>query len=224
MDDNIYLVFRKYKKKEVQGTDRYVLYGWTKSPHVVSAFQLQRDNKKYRVVQRDYDELKNETTPFISDDLLIQRNMIDYVELTSAQSGDKISLFTTANELNECEKKVQRLFHDLSSISNIKGKGDYLNMIINLDPYYRIPLFYIGYRPEELDILYPSADEQDNIASISYIEDCIDDAYDEICDITDDNQERYHYIPGAMGLDPANISSKVIYSLESFIKVLANDM
>jgi hypothetical protein len=223
MKDDIYLIFRKYKKNERINAERHSLYGWSKSSSAIAAFLAQRDNKKYKVVKYDYEDLKLEV-PYVSNELLTPETMIDYVELTSAQDGSKTYLFTTSNEMMETEKKIQRLFHDLSSTAKINGKGDYLNMIINLNPYYRIPLFYIGYRPEEIDILYPSADESDNIAPLSYIEQCIDDAYEDVNDFTDDNLERYHYLPGQMGLDEANISAKVIYSLESFIKVMVDDM
>jgi hypothetical protein len=221
--ENIYLVFRKYKKTERPNSERSVLYGWTKSSYVMKAFLSQRDNKKYEVIKREYDDIKSEI-PHINYELLVPDKMIDYTIIEVAATGERIPLFMTAVEMNETEKKIQRMFHDLSSVAKIPGKANYVDMIINLDPFYRIPLFFVGYRPEEIDILYPSADDSDNIAPIDYIEQCIDDAYEEVGDPTDDNQERYHYLPGAMGLDDTQVSSKVVYSLESFVKVMADDL
>lgn len=216
-----YLIYRVYSKKERPDTDnRAVLYGWTNSKDVAKAFMKQRSSDKYHLVKLSDEELEEKTT---SDEFTDSNTMIDYVRLKSAKTHEEVSLFITRNELKEAELSIQSKFHEMSSIARITGNGDYLNMIFNLDDYYLNALIYLGYRPPELDILYPSADERDNFSTLYDVEESIEEAYAGMSENPPDGtSERYQSVPGLMTI--SDVASKIIYSLESFIKVLINDL
>ena len=220
-ESNKYLVYRIYTNKERPDIEnRSVFYGWTNSKKVIKVFLKQRNKNKYKVIKMNDEEIIY-NIPY-SDEIITPDSMIDFVKLRSAKTHEEIYFFTTLQEMKEAEIKIQKHFHDMSSIANIQGNGNYLNMIFNLDDYYLNALIYIGYRPPELDILFPSSDERDNFSTMYDVEECIEEAYSGMVEHPPDTAERYQSVPGLITIE--DVASKIIYSIESFIKVLKNDL
>lgn len=213
-----YIVYRVYSKKERPRADeRLSYYGWSESKSVIKAFLQQRSPNKYKV----YKINKEDITPSM-DDINDSYNMIDYIKLKSALTQEEFSLFMTMGEMKECEKRIQRMFIDQCALSNIEGNGNYLEMFMNLDEYYADALFYIGFRPEEIDIMFPSSDYHDDYSNFTKIEEAIDDAYVGAYLHPEETYDKNKFIPGLYAMD--DVSKMLYYSLESFIKVLIDDM
>lgn len=220
-----YIVYRVYKKSErPEVSERYMFYGWTESKSVIKVFLKQRNKKKYEVLKMTDEEVIFNIPN--SDEVITYDTMIDFVKLRSAKTDEEIYFFTTLTEMKEAEISIQRLFHDMSSIDKIRDKGDgrnYLNMIFNLDDYYLSALFYIGYRPPEIDVIFPSASELDNFSTLYEVEESIEDAYSGVADHPiDDMDGRFRNIPGLLTIE--DVASKLIYSIESFVMVLKDNL
>lgn len=220
-----YIVYRIYSKKErPERVERSIFYGWTHSKDIVKIFLKQRNKKKYKVLKMTDEEVIYNIPN--SDETITYDTMIDFVKLRSAKTAEEIYFFTTLREMKEAEINIQRIFHNMSSIDKIKDKGDgrnYLNMIFNLDDYYLSALFYIGYRPPEIDVLFPSASETDNFSTLYEVEESIEDAYSGVAEHPiDDLDGRYRNVPGLITIE--DVASKLIYSIESFVMVLKDDL
>lgn len=212
------MIFRVYTKDERRDPDtRAIFYGWTRNKSVLKGFFSQRDKKKYKVIKMT-DEFIAEQ---FSEDNTDQDTCIDILKIKTIE-GEEVSLFATSREIHQAEIDIQRLFHDKSSLENIKGNGNYISMLLNLDEYYSSALELIGYRPMEVDILFQSADPNDSYNGLYKTEEEIHDAYDGIYTYPDDNEERGLRVEGLSSIE--DISSRVIYSLESFIKVMKDDL
>lgn len=212
---SVFMVFRVYSSKErADPNERNVYYGWSHAKSVVLAFLKQRSKKKYQVqkmnrgtIERIYGEEPDDDTA------------INFVPVKSATTGETVNLFMTKVELLEAEKKIQRLFAQATSLDSAgEDIMEVLELFVNLDPYYGAALYYLGFRPRELDDLFPSADYHDDYGGSLGIEETIESVYQS---------------PGELcpGITPAgqssvvdDISKKIIYSLESFVKVLRDDM
>jgi hypothetical protein len=211
-----YLVYRVYKYDDYH--DGPVLYGWTNSKSVLKAFIKQRDQKKYQVYKRTEDELISE----FSESMPADEIKIDYVKLQSVKTGDSILFFTTLNELQEAEKKIQRIFKDLSSLDRLtenkdsKGIMFYFTMFMNIKEEYADALYDIGYRPKEVDAMF------DNINDDDEIDNTIEYAYSEGRYLTEWDSTDRTYLPGQMLME--DFPNQVIYSLESIIRVLQEDL
>lgn len=206
-----YLVFRVYTSKERPNIqDRTRFYGWTHHKEVVEVFLSQRNKKKYQVRKMHTEDLEQLKEPLYDDD---ESNVyIDYVLLKSAKTEKEIPFFITSDELKEAEVRIHRMMQDMARLSNIPGDGNYLELYVNLKEKYKNALYFIGYRPEEIDTLFPSiSDETDGMI----LEEKIDDSY--AYGLTS------HSSPPGYQVLP-DIASKTIYSLESFIKVLKEDL
>jgi hypothetical protein len=176
------------------------MYGWTDNKKVLKAFLRQRDKKKYAFIEMDKDEMMEK----FSDNFPPEDGMINYIRVKSSQSLEEITLFMTENELVEAEKKIQKMFLDLCSVGNIKAVeeiGYFLNMIVNLKKKYVDALAFIGYRPTEIDILFDSIEDLEARENIFNI--------------------YSHYLEPKWEED---ISRITIYSIESFIKVMSEDL
>ena len=175
MDEKkIYIVYRIYSKAEKQEHGMSsIIYGWSLSKSIIKAFLSQRDDKKYKVIKiyGDLDEIQ------IDDCYLDNSNMIDFIKLKSSKSGEEVYLFMTANEMQEAEIKIQRYFRDLCTVSDIRGKADYVQMFMAIDNYYASALDFIGYRPPEISAMFPSADYRDDPGEIMGIEELIEEIY-----------------------------------------------
>ena len=216
-----YLVYRAYSEKERPGvplSDRFVLYGWSTNKSTIKAFFEQRTKKKYKV-KKVYEEDVWRYTGTESD----PSYLIDFVDLKSNSTGDTISLFMTKNELRETQVKIHQYFTDLCRlVEKDRGKMNLLELYINIDDYYLDPLQYIGFKPPELDILFDSVEYRESDDPMYEIESLINSAYDEAFDVP--HEVYYHdgKIPGFSTLP--SVSDKILYSAESFIKILKDDM
>lgn len=150
-------------------------------------------------------------------------NMINYIKLKSVENPrEYVYLFMTANEMLEAEKHIQRYFRDLCSISNISPDGDYMQMFLHIEDYYAEALDFIGYRPPEISAMFPSADYRDDPGEIIGITELIEQAYSggSICP-----SESFGNISEPAGLSMlTDVATKILYSIESFIKVLREDL
>ena len=220
-DEYIYVAYRAYSEEEkptISERDRLVLYGWTTKKKILKAFFDQRDRKKYKVrkiiSQEVYLVLGNDPDPLY---------MIDFIEIKSAKTGENIILFMTKEELRQTEIKIQQYFHDLSRlIERDDGKMNLLELYVNLDSYYLDPLQYLGFTPPEMDMLFDSVEYRESDDSMYEIEQLIDAAYEDAYEVPHETYVRPGIIPGLTTL-PA-VSNKILYSAESFIKILRDDM
>ncbi len=172
----------------------------------------QRNYKKYQIRKFHLDEIRK----FYGDDL-DEATMLNIVELKSAKTKEKYKIIMTQVELQEAEKKILRLVQEYTSLESAgEDIMDVLRLFVNLTDYYASALFFLGFRPKELDAICPSADYHDDIADTRLTEEYID--------------EEYQYPLDFTGLQPvcpsitADVSKQIIYSLESFIKVLRDEM
>lgn len=212
-----YLVYRVFDRKERPWkVDGSIMYGWTNNKKVLKAFLQQRDKNKYRVFGFDKEELGE----MYSSSIPPIESMIDMTHnLKSAATGEVIPFFSTSNEFTEAQKRIHRIFQELCSLSNIESKKRdtkyFVDMYTNLDEKYTEALHYIGYRPKEIDILYDSMMEQADVIHR------LDTVYETF------NPREWDYEHGDMQLGYSvleDVSEKIIYSIESFIKVLKDDL
>ena len=218
-EEKVYLIFRIYNKKErIRSDKKSRFYGWTKDKNILKAFISQRTKNKYysEKTYLDIDEVQID-----SYDLDIN-NQIDFIKLKSVSNNDDFYLFMTLDEAQEAEKKIQRYFRELCYLSNIPGKGDYLGMFIHLEDYYADALDFIGYRPPEISAMFQSADIRDDPGDIEGVEELIDEAYSGNYESPQETFSKKSSLPGLFVLP--DIASKIIYSVESFIKVLCEDL
>ena len=219
-EQKIFAVYRIYTKKERELTStKSRFYGWSFSKNVVKAFLSQRTQGKYDYTKVYIDE---EGYPEIDGYEIDDSNMINFVKLKSVSNGEYFDLFITANEMMEAEKRIQKYFRDLCAISMIDGKGDYMQMVLNIDEYYASALDFIGYRPPEISAMYTSADCRDDPGEIMGLDELIDDAYSGSCLYPSEESTN---ISRPLGLSTlTDIATKILYSLESFVKVLRDDL
>ena len=216
-----YLVYRVYSEKErprIPLNDRIVLYGWSSSKSIIKAFFEQRSKKKYKVkkvLEEDaYMHMGAELDPMYC---------IDYIDLKTSSTDETITLFMTKNELKEAQVAIHNYFSDLCRlVERDNGKMHLLELYINIDDYYLDPLQYIGFKPPELDILFDSVEYRESDDPAYDIEGLINSAYDSAYDVPHETVYHDGLIPGFSTLP--SISDKILYSAESFIKVLKNDM
>lgn len=207
------------KEERPDYEDRSRLYGWSRSKSVVKAFMKQRSKDKYRVFKMN----ENEIARTFSEDIDDPEAMIDLIKLKSVKSGELIGIFMTSNEMLETEKKVQKLFYDQASLSNVEGDGNYVSMFLHIKDYYADALYIIGCRPGEIDAIYPSSDYHDDYANLMDIEEKIDNAYMGMYLCPQEVWQRSDTsLRGLSMID--DISNKILYSVESFIKVMREDM
>ena len=217
-DDHIYLVYRVYSKKERPDyNSRIIFYGWTNSKNVIKAFFQQRNKSKYYVCKTSMEELGER----FSENNLEYNNFIDYLPLRFVSTGEKINFFMTIDEMHEAEIKIQRYFREKCELVTIdKGKTHLLNLFMNLDDYYVNALEYIGFIPPEINELFPSANPlEDNIEDI---EDMISDGYDTYYGAPAEHLEHLSTPPGISIMD--KVYTKILYSVESFVKILKEDL
>lgn len=212
-DENIYLIYRTYSKKmkKINNNKNY-LFGWSKDKNAVKAFLMQRDENKYNVIKTNDDEIAK----IYGENDLDEDLELDYVNLTFSSNGEIFPLYTTKNELGEIEISVQRYFKDLCRLDKyeISTVENIIKMLSNLKDIYEASLEMIGFRPPEMDALYPGYDDEYDV--MDNISDEIFTAYSSYC------VSRKHTIPGLDML--SDLSKKILYSVESFIKVNVEDM
>lgn len=211
-----YMIYRRYSKKERPDTPkngRSIFYGWTQSKSVAKAFISQRDKNKYNIYKINSEEIGDLYSENYSD----TAKEIDYIKLTSAATGDEIMFLTTAEEENSAEKKIQSYFKDLCRlVDKDNGNTTLLNMYLNLKDKYQDMLEYVGFNPPEVNYLFDASDPDDDI------DDIIDSAYEGYSEYPCEEYKHQSYLPGATMLP--EVSQKILYSVESFIKVLKEDL
>lgn len=219
-ENKIYLIYRNYNEPERKKEEQKVLFAWSKSKALVKGFLKQRDNKKYIVLKSDENTFMSNYGEFGDAD----RTMLNYINLKSVKDQQEYCFFTTLDELQTAEIEIQRYMSDLSTIDDIEGIDKVFIEIMNLKPYYLEALIYLGYRPSQLDQLFPSASEYDEFNGCSKAETEIEDAYSGDFSISPMEYEDYRIkkIPGLCTLDETH--NKILYSLEAFIKVLKDDL
>lgn len=216
MYDKCYLISRVYNKKEIKRDHKTNhIYGWTYSKNMVKAFLQQRDSKKYFVEKAEKDMIAKRLNLYHDE---MEGYMLNYVKLKSVKNDEEVKFFITANEMEECEKKIQKLFGDACSLDSINSGEDilrYVLLVLNLDKNYYETLYYLGYRPKEIDQLFDSyyGDGVYERSEYSYEGMSCEEFY---CN---------HSIESMSSIqNTEDIAKKIIYSLESFIKVLKEDL
>lgn len=209
-----YMVFRvpTFKERNENKSIPY-LWGWTTSKSVIRVFKKQRDQSKYKIIIMDSDDIARE----FSENELSDDTRIDYVNLGDNTTGEMVPFFTTKVEMQEAEVRIQRLMDDLCSFEKQIG-GDitpYVTIMVNLKEYYQDLLEYIGFCPREMRDLFTMGESYDS--RMNELEDEIFDGYR-----MDDSEYDPHSPPGAKSL--RNLNNKIIYSLQSFVSVLKDDL
>lgn len=219
MKDTYYLVYRVYSQKERPKhlrRDRQLFYGWTQSKHVIKALFSQRDKSKYQVFKVDDEQIAEE----YSDNNLETDTMIDMIKLKSSLTKDEITFITTLNELREAETDIQRHFRELCELTpHANDSLVLMNLFVNLKSYYGDALDFIGFIPPEIDQMFVPVE---NTYDDSDVEDMVNDAYTSYYGYPYETLERSGTIPG-LSIFP-EVYMKIIYSIESFIKVLKEDL
>lgn len=220
-DEKIYVIHRIYNKDEIRynNSSKSRIYGWSNNKNIIKAFISQRNKNKY-YVEKMYGSSEEILDGYYND--LDNENMINYIKLKSVNSDQEFYLFMTAVEMQEAEINIQKYFRDLCCISDIEGRGNYLEMFMNIDRYYSDALDFIGYRPPEISAMYQSMDPTDDPGDIIGITELIENAYSGSC-ISPYEDMRNSCKPLGL-LMFTDVASKILYSIESFIKVLRDEL
>lgn len=198
-----YLVYRRYSDEELKERrrsgeilrDRNRFFGWTDNKHTIKLFSLQRSSKKYFIRQVTLEELSN-----IGTERTMENFQLELISLQSNRLKRSVALMTTADERDTFERKIRRMFTEACSLGPWITEGDVVNFtrmvncIANLIPKYAGALAYLGYVNTDLNSVFDSVDDEEWI------------------DL---------YRPGGNSL---NTGKLIIYSLESVIKVILDDM
>lgn len=192
----IYRVYSKIEHPDENLSERTVFYGWTFYKDLVKIFFKQRDKSKYQVIKLDDEEIAEDYGDAPSAD-----TRLDTLVLRSVQTNEKVYIITTDKELGQYESKVHELFKDLSSLEVIKGDGNYIDMIYNLVGKYKIALDFLGYTPREFEYIFPP--------SVSDTE-----------EFESELQMKHNGDISSL----TKVIDKITISVESFIKVMKDDM
>lgn len=218
MNNKCYIVFRIYPEEP----NRDHIYGWTESKKIAWAFMKQRSRDKYKIVKMSSDQIAK----MFSESIMESSNQLDYFKIRSAKTGDEVAFFTTMEEMNEAETKIQRYFRELPKlIEHADGREEVVHLFIRLKKKFADALDFIGFRPPEVEVLYDRDDwiGDDGEGSIEGICDVIEQAY------ADKTIEEYrnghdcdkHPLSTSVISD---VYPKLIISLESFIMILKEEM
>lgn len=220
-----YLVYRIREHEECP-----IIYGWTLSKKVLKAFLQQRDKKKYVAYKRTEEEVLKALKGNEPEKEL----MIEVLPIKSTESDEVVKLFMSMDELASVEKAIQKMMIDecsmiehLKSYPNAKPAKYYLNLISNMKVEYTDALHVAGYRPPEYSHMFPSSDGVDEEIALDNIE----DAYgmvnhsDSEYKMSDGKfPGQIHMMEPSAGFSIDDMCKMVLYSLESFIMVMKNDL
>lgn len=213
-DTTYYIV---YKTSDDRHGGIECMYGWTTNKSVLNAFLKQRRKNKYTADRIYVNATKNALRTkqgliefkYLDIDL-DDKLMIDILPLKSGQSGDIVKLFSTDEEKTQIVNDIDNMFDELRSFQRVDDISDIKSMVdtyrVIRDKYVNA-LETIGYRPMEVEYMYDSVDDiyHDVNYGIGYQPDGEDES------ILDNS---HNYV----------IHKSVIYSLESVIKVLKNEL
>lgn len=219
LKDAKYLIFRKYTKEEREDRrDRDIFYGWTDSKIVKNGFLSQRTKSKYYAVKM-YDE---DIAQYYSEDVLDDSSFIIMLRMPSAKHpGQEVNIFTTRNEEKQAEINIQEMLRDATRLDKLGGDLNKLVQIfIHIDDWYADALDFIGYRPPELESMFPSITGDDDLTST---ERDIENAYDGSYDVPSESYSGIsRNLPGLATLQ--DDAKKILYSIESLVKALRDDL
>jgi hypothetical protein len=198
------------------------VYGWTESKKIAWAFMKQRSPNKYKVVKMTSEQIAE----MFSETIMESSNQLDYFKIRSAKTGDEVVFFTTMEEMNEAETKIQRYFRELPHlIEHADGREEVVHLFVRLKNKFAEALDFIGFRPPEVELLYDRDDwvGDDGEGSIEGICDVIEQAYadktiDEYRNGWDCNKRPLS------ASATSDVYTKLIISLESFIMILKEEM
>lgn len=196
-------------------------FAWTYDKTILKLFLEQR-NENYKAVHSNRDEIQR----------IFNRNgneserMIDFVILKSVSTGIEFKLFTTADELRTTEKLIQRLVNNKATLFNITNSIEkiekYVKILVNLTDNFYNALYLIGFRPPEVLALFKPDEHQ-----MFEIDDAIDASYEggwlpsnEYNSYWNGENRKKFYSTNLL----SDLYTKVLYSLEAFIKVLIKDL
>ena len=196
-------------------------FAWTYDKTILKLFLEQR-NENYKAVRSNRDEIQR----------IFNRNgneserMIDFIILKSVSTGIEFKLFTTADELRTTEKLIQRLVNNKATLFNITNSIEkiekYVKILVNLTDNFYNALYLIGFRPPEVLALFKPDEHQ-----MFEIDDAIDASYEggwlppnEYNSYWNGENRKKFYSTNLL----SDLYTKVLYSLEAFIKVLIKDL
>lgn len=207
-ETRIYVIFRKRF-----GNNKDPIYAWTKKKDMLKCFFQERSRKKYRVIKARYIELERK---FSDNPTRIDMYTLDFMKFPSHKDGLIYYILTTLEELRQYEYQCQDIFKYFSSIEKIdQNRIEYfLNLVGNIEKEYLDALNAIGYNPQEFEALFPGGED-----SMEWINHGIDASYEDL-DIEEFRKERV--LPGKNV--SSDIPKKLIYSIESFIKIMKDEM
>ena len=208
-----YLIFRVYNGDP----ERDRLYAWSRNKKLVKALLKQRDSSKY-----DVKKLEREAVDYYYPEGELENgNQLNWLQLKSSSTGETVAFLTTMDEMQNTEKKIQNKFKSIPSlVERADGSSVVLELFHNLKDDWKNPLEFIGFRPIDLDYLFQSDDMIGCATSLDMIEGDIDDAYSAYDDLK--HKGAFKSIIGQSMLN--DVSTKILYSLESFVKTLKEDL
>ena len=218
MDEKCYVIFRIYP----DDSKRDHVYGWTESKKIATAFMKQRSHDKYKVVKMTSESIAR----IFSESVMENSNQIDYFKIKSAKTGDEVAFFTTMEEMNEAEAKIQRYFRELPHlIEHADGREEVVHLFVRLKRKYADALDFLGFRPSEVEILYDRddwiGDGDEN--SIEGLCEGIENMYHE--KMIEEYRNGRDADKRPLGyLASQDVYTKLIISLESFIMILKEEM
>jgi hypothetical protein len=166
----------------------------------------------------------DEIGKFYGEDVTDAGSEINMIKLKSAKSGEFVVIFMTANELKTTEIEIQEMFRQASKLEPMGNRiAEGVEMVTHLTPYYSDALDFIGFRPPEVDSMYPGLEDAAYNDGLTRIEQLVETAYHE-------NIEGYPNLRSELILSSMmtetlrDVFTKIVYSLESFVKVMKNDL
>ena len=207
-ESRVYAIYRnRFRTKEDP------IYGWTESKSTARMFLKERKKKKYTIMKSRYKELQKRFSEFEDQ---LDRYRLDLIRFKSSKDGKDYYLISTLNELKSYEMNCQDLFRYMSSTEKIDpNRIEYfLDLIANIQKEYASALNVIGFVPREFESLFPGGED-----SMEWVQHGIDSIYEDI----DIREYHKHYeMPGRVATN--EIYMRIIYSLESFIRVMKEDL
>lgn len=196
-------------------------FAWTYDKTILKLFLEQR-NENYKAVRSN----RNEIQKIFNRNGNESERMIDFIILKSVSTGIEFKLFTTADELRTTEKLIQRLVNDKATLFNITNSIEkiekYVKILMNLKDNFYNALYLIGFRPPEVLALFKPDEHQ-----MFEIDDAIDASYEggwlspnEYNSYWNGENRKKFYSIHLL----SDLYTKVLYSLEAFIKVLIKDL
>lgn len=212
-----YMIYRIYSATERPDvSQRSIFYGWTQSKVVRDAFLQQRSKGKYKCVKM-YDE---DIARYYAEDVSDNATRIDMLKLQSAKTGDEFIFFMTANELKQTEIDIHQMLENAARLDRIDEDLEKLvEFYTSLNDYYADALAIIGFRPPEIRYMYPGADDECDLTSSEYD---IEETYVENYSNPQRGVKFIELGPQSVRID--QLADRIVYSLESFVKVMKDNL